>query len=636
MVLTRTRSRYKQLVVKILQYSPYNNSMGSDFYLLKNTRVNLSSDLKFEVLKNKAKPISSKVILTALTLENFMFLKEIDKNILNNCVFIYLKIPIENEPIDLNLWTPIFNNFLPSNIIHINKLNNSHLNHAIHTLRKKEHNASLKKLIADDKAFFYEQKKTQLKDLLNFEQKLVRNKKKIKSSHLNEMLNLNCLESIFNSKSIDEMESKITSILRKHFHIDWVHIRIFQSEILTKLSTIEFQNQFETKSFDLDYNSKTQGRVIFASKKGTYIKKSTNPLLQKISDALSLRLKQITTENEIEHSNLQWESTFKALPFKAALINKNFKILEYGGKFNTKKIKKSKSSLCYEKFFGRNKPCKGCKLGENFLMEHKNDSLEVNSKKIFDPVNDDHYYLNFYRDFEVSTLGESSKATRAKLEEFGIISGSIAHELNNPLGGIKILLELLNEDKNLSSPDEKQDLKVLMESTNKCINIVDELLNFTRLKHSGSQSKPQTLLKYFKQLKIFTQAYLLSKGIILEIIKGDYLDQKILSPDSTLSIKLLEAVAHLNKKLNRSSLESIQTLYLYASLPQKNLLKIILSSKKPLKTPLPSQHLKNKLKPQPIFITPINGSFENFIDSNQEQTLTLNFSTEVKLNETHV
>ncbi len=258
----------------------------------------------------------------------------------------------------------------------------------------------------------------------------------------------------------------------------------------------------------------------------------------------------------------------------------------------------------------------------------------MNSKEIFDPINDEHYYLNFYRDFEVSTLGESGRATKTKLEELGIISGSIAHELNNPLGGIKILLELLAEDENLSSADEKQDLDVLMKSTNKCIDIVSELLNFTRAKRSDSQPESRTLAEYFEQLKIFTQAYLLSEGIILNVVEGPYLEQKILSPDSTLSIKLLEAIAHLSKSLNKSSLGETKTVFLYGSPPRNNLLKIMLSSEMPSGAFL--KQLSTKPLAEPIPITPSEGSFEEFTSSNQEQTLTLKFSTEVKLNGTHV
>lgn len=604
--------------------------MGSDFYLLKNTQINLPSDFDFQVFTDSSSPITSKVILISLNLENLTFLKEIDVAFLSSCVFIYLKEPST----DLNLWDSIFNTFPPSSVIQSNELNNSHLSNAIHRLREKEHNASLKQLVAENETSLKKQKQDSFQKLVEIEKKLLRNKKRIQHAHLNEKLNLDCLKSIFNSKSVGEIEEEITSILREPFRVDWVRILVSPSDILTELPTIKYQKQFEIKVFDLDYDSKIQGKVVFASQKGKYIKESAMPLLQKISDALSLRLKQIATEGDIEHSNIQWESTFKAIPFKTALIDKNFRVLEYGGQFNTKEVSKNPSSLCYEKFFNLKNPCSGCKLGDNFLIDHKSDSFEVNSKEILDPINDEHYYLNFYRDFEISTLGESGKATKTKLEELGIISGSIAHELNNPLGGIKILLELLTEDENLASLDGAQDLDILMKSTNKCISIVSELLNFTRVNRSGHQPESRTLLQYFEQLKVFTQAYLLSEGVVLKVVQGPYLNQKILSPDSTLSIKLLEAVAHLSKKINKFGSGLNQAIFLYGSLSETGLLNITLSSQQP--SDLISKELNQKSSSKPISISPADGSFEEVTSSRQEQTLTLKFSTEVKLNGTHV
>jgi signal transduction histidine kinase len=234
----------------------------------------------------------------------------------------------------------------------------------------------------------------------------------------------------------------------------------------------------------------------------------------------------------------------------------------------------------------------------------------------------------------VTTLGESGDATKTKLEELGIISGSIAHELNNPLGGIRILLELLKEDENMSSKSDSKDLDILMSSTNKCIDIVSELLNFTRVKKSESPGDIKTLKDYFEQLKVFTQAYLLSEGVILKIFNAPYLSQKTISADSSLSIKLLEAVAYLSRKINNSSLGSNKTIYLYGTPTKDQQLKITFSSLEP------SEETKKSLsqEPQetPLAITPTEGFFEEFTGENQEQTLTLKFSTEVKLNGTHV
>lgn len=609
--------------------------MESDFYLLNNTSVKApladASDITFTAISSHDEQIHNKVVITSLNDENLIFLKHSKSQNLKNCVFLYL---LENEHLDLNIWADTFSHFKPSSVIKSADLDSQELTKAIRFLREQEQTASLKKMVADDESSLISLKKDQLEKITDVEKRLLRNKKRIRNSHLNERLNLNCLESIFNAKTIGEIEDQITSILREPFRVDWVRILTSPSEILTELPTIKYQNQFETKVFDLDHDEKAKGKVVFASQKGKYIKESVVPLLQKISDALSLRLKQIETENEIQTSNAQWETTFKALPFKAALINKKYQILELGGQFNTKEFNEKKSTLCYEKFFDRVKPCDGCKLGENFLVDQKNDSLEVNSKEIFDPVNDEHYYLNFYRDFEVTTLGESGGATKIKLEELGIISGSIAHELNNPLGGIRILLELLKEDENMASANDSTDLDVLMSSTNKCIDIVSELLNFTRAKKSESVGDIKTLKDYFEQLKVFTQAYLLSEGVVLKIYDAPYLSQKTISADSSMSIKLLEAVAYLSGKLNNSSLGANKTIYLYGTLTENEELKITFSSLEPSKED--KQSLAQAPEETPLAITPTEGSFEEFTGENQEQTLTLKFSTEVKLNGTHV
>ena len=601
--------------------------MSSDFYILGTPPDSLKIDVEINALNKSSLPLNSKVVLIPLNAKNKLSLAKFKSLNFENCIFIYLFKEDQND--DLNPWSSTFNSFKPSQILKPSIVNTEVLTEAIHLLRKKEQETSLKKMKEENVESSQNQQSEELLKLIALEKKLIRSQKKAQQNQVNESLNLNCLEAIFKSKSIGEIEEKITDILREPFGVDWVRILISPSDILTELPTVKFQNQFATRIFDLDSDKNISGKVIFASQKNVKPKVSENSLLQKICDAISLRIKQISTESDIENSKRQWEITFKALPFKAALIDKNYRVLEVGGLLNNSQLDE-KATYCYKKFFNREQPCSGCKLGENFLVDQKNESLEVNSKEIFDPINDEHYYLNFYRDFEISTLGESGQATQTKLEELGIISGSIAHELNNPLGGIKILLELLTEDENLKSASEKEDLDVLMKSTKKCIDIVSELLNFTRAKNKSSEHNVKPLSSYFEQLKVFTQAYLLSEGLILQVVKGPHLEQLIHSPDSTLSIKLLEAVAHICKKINKDSLKSSQSIYLYSSEGPSGEFEITFSSILPqvLKPP--------KNKDLALSISPTAQAFDESTEVDKGQMLSLKFSTEVKLKGTHV
>jgi hypothetical protein len=611
--------------------------MSSDFFSLgyKPSSLHIQPDLDalIDVHAEPELKLFSKVILVPLEEKNRAYLSSLKTDQFDSCVFIFLNDSGEN----LNKWQEIFNLFPPLRVLTSDQINKEKLEDTILVLRERAQKISLQKMLDEDQELQTNQKSIELQELMDLEKKLLRSRKTARQNQLNEKLNLNCLEAIFKSKSIGDIEDHITEILREPFKMDWVRILISPGDILTELPTIKFQNQFNTRVLDLDFDYKSdhkfdhkiQGKVIFASKKEHKFKESSNSLLQKICDAVTLRLKQISTESDIENSKRQWEITFKALPFKAALIDKNYRVLETGGLFNELSPSK-KSDLCYKKFFDRSKPCTGCRLGENFLVDQKNESLEVNSKEIFDPVNDEHYYLNFYRDFEISTLGESGQATQTKLEELGIISGSIAHELNNPLGGIRILLELLQDDTNLSKAEYKEDLDILMRSTNKCIDIVQELLNFTRARTKNSGNHVKTLTEYFDQLKVFTQAYLLSEGIILRVVEGPHLKQLINSSDSTLSIKLLEAVAHICKKIKKEGSGSSQDIYLYSQQESEKTLEIIFSSILPTS---PKPHTATDVA---LSIAPQEQAFDESSSVDKGQSLTLKFSTEVALKGTHV
>jgi signal transduction histidine kinase len=66
-----------------------------------------------------------------------------------------------------------------------------------------------------------------------------------------------------------------------------------------------------------------------------------------------------------------------------------------------------------------------------------------------------------------------------KLASIGLLASGVAHELNNPLTSILMSVGLLMEDVKVSS-DLYHELEKINEDTNRCIRIINELLDFSR------------------------------------------------------------------------------------------------------------------------------------------------------------
>ena len=117
--------------------------------------------------------------------------------------------------------------------------------------------------------------------------------------------------------------------------------------------------------------------------------------------------------------------------------------------------------------------------------------------------------LGFFHDLrETLKIEEELEKTRvqllqsAKMASVGELAAGVAHQLNNPLGGITLYSQLLMEDYTL--PDgAQQDLQRIIRDAQRCTDTVQELLKFSR--QTTNEMHPQDINQLLSETLILVK-----------------------------------------------------------------------------------------------------------------------------------
>ncbi len=290
------------------------------------------------------------------------------------------------------------------------------------------------------------------------------------------------LMAVHKATSVSEIEKFLSEALASNVQIAW--IRIFfdpQDELFSKQVTAQLSfNQLRVPLYRQHENI---GSIFFMRALDRNFLREEVDFLNKIAEAVSLSLDRIQKLQESESLKEQWETTFNSMSDPVMIIDENYDLIQANKSVSESSSGNKILGKCYEVLFHRKSPCDNCQRGHNFRIESSQQSnsqtFEVYSQSLSLEVNKPAVYVNLYHNITEQLKMEKQILETAKMAEIGTIGSSIAHELNNPLGGILSFSQLIKMDMPKDHPFYP-DILEMEKGVQRCRDIVQNLLGFTR------------------------------------------------------------------------------------------------------------------------------------------------------------
>lgn len=209
----------------------------------------------------------------------------------------------------------------------------------------------------------------------------------------------------------------------------------------------------------------------------------------------------------VETLKLQWMNLIDAIIDPIMIVDTEYKVTKANKALasvaDVENVKNVLGKKCFEIFAGRKTPCVGCRMtdslnmGKNYTYDFDyklgGKYYEVTSQPFVNEAGVASGVVQIYRDRTEAKNLHSQLIQSEKLASIGLLAGGIAHEINNPLGGILIFSQMLLKEMDKASP-HYGDVVEIEAATQRCKEIVENLLNFAR-QQPGEVPKSQTPLK---------------------------------------------------------------------------------------------------------------------------------------------
>lgn len=367
-----------------------------------------------------------------------------------------------------------------------------------------------------------------------------------KREDLNKVRQLNEVQGIQRQEELLELRKKINQVQGELKTIQLLMmktINIDNIEQLERLCQISLLRHFKNIDILITDKQKTENAYSLPLVSGGYVLgrvyfKNITPtseqedFLRKISGILAIAYDKLKRFSVLEQKKQYWEKIFDAIPLAICFSDTKGFVL--------------RGNKVFAKIFNLEiKEIVGMNLSSLFSSE--NEQSSQNRERIYQiRLKDEKYEVKeaSYSDldgyvYNVSIFKNITKETKYKeqlriserFSELGILSGSVAHEINNIVGGVSSLLQILLEEEDME--DLKEDLSEMYNASKRSKEIAINLLNFSRQTRQVDkqeiyvQELIKTMLQFavlqIKHENIEIDAKLSEEAIFIETYFNDFM-----------------------------------------------------------------------------------------------------------------
>jgi PAS domain S-box-containing protein len=231
---------------------------------------------------------------------------------------------------------------------------------------------------------------------------------------------------------------------------------------------------------------------------------------------------------ELYMSRNDLETTFNGLIHWMIVVNKDYTIVDVNKSFCAlmkldkndiigKKCRELPEILCTA-------DCDICMINRTLLKEKnllnelkdRNRIYEMSTFPLKDNFKKTHRVLIMIKDITSIRIAEQQLLHSNKMAAIGQLAAGVAHEIRNPLGLIRNYCYLLKNNMNINHSVSKEAVSVIEASVEKASNVIENLLNFSRL--SGNIKENINIRDFISSIIKLEYKLIVKRNIREEII----------------------------------------------------------------------------------------------------------------------